>query len=111
MHLAEATITAVSGVAVTNAASVLGPILAQQQLAPDLGSWGQVASTIVSTGFAVWYAWHVTTKTLPEKDKLHKEAIDAVVSEFREESHESRETFKQALSDIRTGFRCHQQGA
>lgn len=110
MHLAEATSTAVIGVALSGVAPVIGPILAQAGAVPDLGSWGQVASTIVSTGFAVWYAWHVTTKTLPEKDRLHQEAVKSIVDEFHRDAAEARDTFKQALTDIRTSFRCQHGG-
>lgn len=51
-------------------------------------------STLCSLGFAVWYAWHVTTKAMPDQQKEHRDQlrditdshnklIDKLVSDFR----------------------------
>lgn len=50
----------------------------------------QVASGFASLGFAVWYAWHTTTKSIPKMQADHKETVERIVSQFRDESKEMR---------------------
>jgi ABC-type nickel/cobalt efflux system permease component RcnA len=60
-----------------------------------------ILSGVASLGFAVWFAYHTTTKTLPEKDAKHEATVKAIndthtdtvrklVDDFRAESKEQR---------------------
>lgn len=71
------------------------------QAIEQLPSWAQLAGGIVSWGFAVWYAWYTTTKTIPEMNTKHNEIVERLtamnsataeklVSEFRDEAREAR---------------------
>jgi len=62
-------------------------------------SWMQVVAGISSLGFAVWYAWYTTTRTIPEMNKQHSENMQAAIIQFREESKEQRELFERRQSE------------
>ena len=64
-------------------------ILAADEL-PAATSWAQIASTIASLGFAVWYAYHATTKTIPRMNDLHAATVKGLCDEFRNEAKEQR---------------------
>jgi ABC-type nickel/cobalt efflux system permease component RcnA len=50
----------------------------------------QIASGFASLGFAVWYAWHTTTRSIPKMQEDHKQTVERIVEQFREESREMR---------------------
>lgn len=41
----------------------------------DLTGWSSIAASLVSTGFAVWYAWYMTTNRIPAIEKAHSDQI------------------------------------
>lgn len=64
--------------------------------APE-SSWGQILSVLASMGFAVWYAYHTTTKTIPDMQATHAQTVKAITEtiktitdEFRSEAKEQR---------------------
>jgi hypothetical protein len=76
-----------------------------------------VGSALGSVGFAVWYGWYVTTRTIPKivedhqltSDKVssnHRAVVDKLVTEFREEQREERRCFTQTLDTIANRFVC-----
>lgn len=97
MSILEATTTAVAGVTVGGIGVVLGQVDALPNNTPN---WLNAAGGLTSLGFAVWYAWWVTTKTIPERDKIHAETINSIVKEFREESKEQRQLHTAAVDKI-----------
>lgn len=67
----------------------------------------QLVSTLTSVGFAVWYAWHTTTVTLPQRDKEHRLTVASLVADLKskDERHEAAIThlvtdFRQSLKDV-----------
>lgn len=69
------------------------------QVAPSVESeWlrgiGSVVSAVAGPGFAVWYAYHMTTKRLPEVEKGHREVLEKL-------SDEHAETVKRLIDDFR----------
>lgn len=52
------------------------------------------ASAIAGPGFAVWYAYHMTTKRIPEVEKGHKETIDRMQSDHTAEVKGLIENFR-----------------
>lgn len=97
MTIAEATCTAVTGVLVGSVGVVLGQVETLPDNAPN---WLNAAGGLTSLGFAVWYAWWVTTKTIPERDKIHAETVKVLVDEFRAESKEQRQLHTAAVDKI-----------
>jgi hypothetical protein len=87
MGIGEATVTAVLGVSLGG----LGVVLGQTDAPISTPNWLNALGGLTSLGFAVWYAWYVTTKTIPERDKVHAATISEIVTEFREESKEQRQ--------------------
>ena len=117
MHLSEpvSTVIAVSGVVTGAIGVLLGN--ADPSISTESASWLTIVGGLTSNGFAVWYAWYTTTKTIPEAQKAHAEAMekkdalnaaamdkkDAIhaatignlVEEFRRDSIEQREFYKE----------------
>lgn len=87
-----------AGILVGAAGVVLGQVDADQ--AGTTSNWLNAGGGIVSLGFAVWYAWWVTTKTIPERDKTHAETISGLVKEFRDETKEQRQLHVAAVEKI-----------
>lgn len=68
-------------------------------------------STIGSIGFAVWYAWHTTTKTIPDMQASHKaerleahSRYDAAMQLLLEELKAEREQHADELKELRLQF-------
>lgn len=93
MTVTDATATAVIGVL----SGAMG-LLASETVAAD--GWLNVAGGLTSLGFAVWYAWYVTTKVMPEKDRVHKETIDGLVRGFREETSDQRASHERNIDQL-----------
>lgn len=98
MGISEATTTAVAGIALGGVGLVLGQ--SDDSLYPTTSNWLNAGGGLVSLGFAVWYAWWVTTKTIPERDKTHAETIAGLVKEFRDETKEQRQVHIAAVDKI-----------
>lgn len=43
---------------------------------------GGIVTGLSGTGFAVWYAWHTTTKTIPDLNKQHADTIKELTAAF-----------------------------
>lgn len=96
MGIGEATATAISGVAIGACGVVIGNV----EVPANAPNWLNAAGGLTSLGFAVWYAWFVTTKTIPERDKVHADTIQGLVKEFRDEAKEQRQVHTQAVEKI-----------
>lgn len=59
----------------------------------EVPGWAGIAGTLTGTSFAVWYAWHTTTHTIPEQNKQHAATVEKLVNEFRSETKEQRGEF------------------
>ena len=66
-----------------------------------------ILSAIGSIGFAVWYGWYVTTKTIPKITDKHDERIATLVQDFREEKEADRLAFKEALERVACKYQGH----
>lgn len=56
----------------------------------DISTATSVVGIISGVGFAVWWGWYTTTKTLPLMQKIHQATINVLLSEFRQELKETR---------------------
>lgn len=92
---------AVSGMAVGAASLLVGQ---STPVAADTTSWLNVMGGLTSLTFAVWYAWYVTTKTIPERDKTHAETINHLVQEFRTETKEQRQVHVESVGKIESSM-------
>lgn len=99
MGIGEATTTAIAGVSL----GAVGVVVGQVEV-PDAPNWLNTLGGLTSLGFAVWYAWYVTTRTIPERDKTHAETISGLVSEFREEQKETRAANEKTMERQATAF-------
>ena len=101
MSVDGVTATAVAGVAVGAVGVVLGQT---EAITSDTTHWLNAGGGLISLGFAVWYSWWVTTKTIPERDKIHADTISGLVQEFRAESKEQRQIHTTAIEKIDTSM-------
>lgn len=60
----------------------------------DVSSITQVISAIGSMGFAIWFAHHTTTVTLPKQQQEHREAL-------RDQDKTHAETIKELVTEMR----------
>lgn len=117
MQLSEpvSTVIAVSGVVGGAIGVLLGN--ADPAISQESTNWLTIIGGLTSTGFAVWYAWYTTTKTIPDAQKAHAEAMEKkdalnaaamdkkdaqhaatisnLVEEFRRDSIEQRDFYKE----------------
>lgn len=85
-------------------------LLAQNGVDAGLtNSWAQVIAGITSLGFAVWYAWYTTTKTIPGMNRQHSEAMIRAISEFRQEVREQRDLYTSQLQEAHSLNRMSQE--
>lgn len=95
---------------VAEAVGWTGVILGQTDTIADPNLM-HVLGGLASLGFAVWYAWYVTVRVLPEKDKANHEEIakmrddhnqrqDALIEKFSEETKFLRESHQQTVAQI-----------
>lgn len=78
---------------------MLWTILADD-VAPKISDWIHTGGPIMSWGFAIWYAWYTTTKTIPDQNKQHAQTIQRLVDEFRNEAKEQRELERQRFQQM-----------
>lgn len=71
-----------------------------------LKSIGTVVSAVAGPGFAVWYAWYMTTKRLPEIEDGHKETMAQLRVDHKAEIaaliNDFRSDVKGFQSDVKT---------
>lgn len=96
MGIGDATVTAASGVLLGGVGVVIGQI----DVPAQTPNWLNAAGGLTSLGFAVWYAWFVTTKVMPERDKTHAETVSGLVKEFRDEAREQRQLHTATVDKI-----------
>lgn len=65
-----------------------------QSMVGSSDNWVAAASAATSVGFAIWYAYHTTTKTLPEMNAQHARTIETLVDAFRAEAKEQRDLYR-----------------
>jgi hypothetical protein len=75
-------------------------ILAQASTGEAFGPVVSIVSALGGTGFAVWYAWYMTTTQIPRINSEHRSAVAQLVAEFRMEQKETRELFQHSLAMI-----------
>lgn len=61
----------------------------------DVSAMTPALSAIGSLGFAIWFAYYTTTKTLPDQQKEHREAIKEL-----NETHAN--TIKELVTELRS---------
>ena len=64
--------------------------------AMDVSAITPALSAIGSLGFAIWFAYYTTTKTLPDQQKEHRDAIKELT-----ETHSN--TIKELVAEMRAG--------
>jgi hypothetical protein len=64
--------------------------------AMDVSAITPALSAIGSLGFAIWFAYYTTTKTLPDQQKEHRDAIKELT-----ETHAG--TIKEMMAEMRSG--------
>ena len=62
---------------------------------------GTAIAGLTGGSFCIWYSWYITTRVLPEKDRLHAETIKEIVSDFREEMKTHRESTERLFDTFR----------
>jgi hypothetical protein len=86
---------------------------------PPSPSMGEVPDWVKSTGiiggvvagpfFAVWYAWHVTTRVIPDKEKLFTEQLTTARTVFSEQLDKMQEMHSQYIKDTNKTHADHIQ--
>jgi hypothetical protein len=69
---------------------------------------GAVTSMISGFGFAVWYAWYMTTSRIPAIEKIHAEQLQESQKGFREQLRESEQRHEVNVSKMIDNFRADQ---
>lgn len=75
-------------------------ILAQVPTDGSVGTITAIVTALTGSGFAVWYAWYMTTTQIPRINAEHRQAVTNLVAEFRAEQKETRELFQHSLAMI-----------
>jgi hypothetical protein len=88
MTIIEATAVAVTGLMVGGTGIVLGQV-ELPGLPPSTPSWLNATGGVISLCFTAWYAWYVTTHTIP-----------GMVKEFRDEVKEQRQAARADVNKI-----------
>lgn len=102
MQLFQATEVAVSGLLLGAFELLFGQAI-PNEIQP-IGQWLDKAGGITSLGFAVWYAWYVTTKTIPEMSRRHAENVDNVVKEHREVVDSIIDSYRKESAETRNAY-------
>ena len=79
-------------------------VLAEQL--PEAGTMTGVGGLLVGGGFALWYGWYVTTKTIPEQNRKHAEAMLAQSNEFKQDVTGLAKLFESRLERICEDYRA-----
>lgn len=75
-------------------------IIAQATTDGSVGTITAIVTALTGSGFAVWYAWYMTTTQIPRINAEHRETVSSILSEFRAEQRETREVFQHSLAVI-----------
>lgn len=87
--------TSLAAETATAGACACGALLAQLLADAELPKLPSLDfGNLTATAILGWYAWHTTTRTIPQ-----------LVADFRQELHELRETFRQELQAERETHR------
>lgn len=78
-------------------------LILAQSMTPD--GIASVLTSISSVGFAVWFAWHTVTKTLPEKDAEHRVAIAGLVQDLRIKDERHEQAIRLLVADFKTSLK------
>lgn len=71
----------------------------------SIDSLAQVVSSLGSVGFAVWYAWHTTTVTLPKRDEEHRIAVQSLVTDLRLKDDRHEAAVRKLVTDFRQSLK------
>jgi hypothetical protein len=75
--------------------------------AMDVSAITPALSAIGSLGFAIWFAYYTTTKTLPEQQKEHRDAIKELTEThsgtIKELTETHAGTIKEMMAEMRSG--------
>lgn len=61
----------------------------------------QLVGSLGIAGVLVWFLYHTMTKTLPEKDKAHREEVKEITDKFSNTCDAITERFSNTLKDER----------
>lgn len=61
----------------------------------------QLVGSLGIAGVLVWFLYHTMTKTLPEKDKAHREEVKEITDKFSNTCDTITERFASTLKDER----------
>lgn len=64
--------------------------------AADPSAWMPAISSVTSLGFAIWFSWYTTTKTIPDMQRDHRVEREGIIEEMKQQ----REAFESALREI-----------
>ncbi len=57
-------------------------------------------SVMASIGFAVWWGFHTTTRTLPDKEKAHREEMRSLILDMKEREQSYRNDMKEMRAEF-----------
>jgi len=69
---------------------------------------GAVTSMISGFGFAVWYAWYMTTSRIPAIEKIHAEQLAESRKDYRDQLRDSEQRHEQNVMKMIDNFRADQ---
>jgi hypothetical protein len=69
---------------------------------------GAVASMISGFGFAVWYAWYMTTSRIPAIEKTHADQLAESRKDYRDQLRDSEQRHEQNVMKMIDNFRADQ---
>lgn len=71
------------------------PVLAQAGESPGAQGIAALVASLGGGGFALWFAWYAITTVIPRMQDQHREHVKEIVTEFRDESKESRDLYRE----------------
>ena len=84
---------------------LLIPLLADASLPSDVGGWVAGLGAITSTGFAVWFGYYTTTKTIPDLTASHQVQVEKMAASHQSQMDEIVDKFDAALQKNREEHR------
>lgn len=80
-----------------------GTLMLLSEISPDAMSG--IVSSLGVLGVLVWYLYYTTTKTLPDLNKSHNEAMQNIVIKHNESVKQITDSFEKSLLDERNDRR------
>ncbi len=71
-------------------------LMAEASPMADPSAWMPAISSVTSLGFAIWFSWYTTTKTIPDLLKDHRGEREGIIEEMKQQ----REAFESALREL-----------